>query len=206
MEEKDLGGKMMQAAWSVLLIGIIVFVLFSFMLELFFEPGKSSIVFHAQADMRSLATALEAYRVDHEAYPPGMMMRDLAAQSKELKESRLQGANGRDLQTLSPLLTTPVSYITTIPWQPEYGKANFKLPFAYHGNDRAYILFASGPDNFYDFQPEPDFMETRDADAIREFCMLLTFDPTNGTKCSGDLFRFSLDALEKDKDEKTEAE
>jgi len=54
-----------------------------------------SLVSRARSDMRSLATAIESYYVDHSVYPPAM-----------------------EGEQLPPLLTTPVAYLTSLPHDP----------------------------------------------------------------------------------------
>jgi len=63
-----------------------------------------SKVARCKADMRSLATALEAYRVDQPSYPPWLWGQ--------------QSPIGNVLSMRLKPLTTPVSYITSIPGDP----------------------------------------------------------------------------------------
>jgi len=94
----------------------------------------------AKADMRSLATALESYYIDWNAYP----------------------------RTLTPYLTTPISYMSAIPNDPF---ARQPKPIQYELNGKStWKLWSVGPDQ-------------KDDKATLEF------DPTNGTISGGDLIR-----------------
>ena len=93
----------------------------------------------AKADMRSLATALESYYIDMNQYPP----------------------------SLAPNLTTPITYITHIPYDsfsPQSGTLNYWVA----KND--WKLWSIGPDQNNNLAE-------------------IVYDPTNGTTSAGDLIR-----------------
>jgi general secretion pathway protein G len=132
-----------------------------------------------QADMRTIAGALEAYRIDERAYPP---------------------AAADDFLLNLPLnaLTTPLAYLTTLPVDPfgpapmNHGPAveqhgyQYKdsrttsegLPGEIFGHiwralpDKRYYLHSAGPNRVWDVLP------------------YIEYDPTNGTTSPGDISRF----------------
>jgi type II secretion system protein G len=141
-------------------------------------------VSRAEADMRSIATAIESYRVDRNNYPTENFIHPLN-----------QGMLGtQNVVKLMPL-TTPVAYISNLPNDPFARKGdilNQVDPITYHYaalNDLMYpanpffagynlegvyclwILQSSGPDK----DPEP-FQFPR-------------YDPTNGTVSVGNILR-----------------
>jgi type II secretion system protein G len=81
---------------ELLIVVAIIAILAAIAVPNFLEAQTRSKISRAKADMRSLATALEAYCVDQNGYP-------------------IPSSRGMDLVRDAPELTTPVSYITSIP-------------------------------------------------------------------------------------------
>src|SRR5690606_19174726 len=71
----------------------------------FLEAQTRAKVSRAQADMRSIATALEAYRIDNNGYPYGVVDNVLAP---AFSPANIQ-------YTVVARLSTPISYITSYP-------------------------------------------------------------------------------------------
>lgn len=145
----------------------------------FQDAQARSKVARVHADMRTIATALEAYRTDARAYPVG--------------------ARG-DITLLRPLdvLTSPISYLSAIPEEPfspatfnfaptmRMGGYNYKDRVTTSVNmpgetyremwqqlpDAQWMLHSPGPNRVWDVQPYADY------------------DPTNGTLSIGDITRF----------------
>ena len=142
----------------------------------FLEAQTRAKISATQADMRSLAVAMEAYRIDANNYPIDA------------------GAGKPPYSGIESLvaLTSPVAYISTVPRDifqrqkqaPQY----FGYPFYVHAplgrqltaaerNIRfTWVLYSLGPDrdtDFFDFHPVTG-----------------AYDPTNGTVSSGDIGRF----------------
>jgi len=103
----------------------------------FLEAQTRAKVSRARSDMRSLQIALESYNVDQNRYPP----------------------------TLTPCLTTPITYITSVPKDPFSPQDN---PIQYELNGKVWKLWSVGPDHQDDHAA-------------------LAFDPTNGTNSRGDI-------------------
>src|SRR2546423_12331708 len=88
---------------ELLIVVAIVAVLAAIAVPNYLEAQMRSKTSRMQADMRSTATALEAYAVDYDRYPAYCNANDY-----------LEGTN--EVETFVPtLLTTPVSYLTTLP-------------------------------------------------------------------------------------------
>ena len=120
------------AAGAVFLSGggvvVVVPVLAAIAVPNFLEAQVRSKVSRAHSDMRSLATAIEAYMIDNNTYP------------KELE----------------PFLTTPVAYITSVPTDPFATTEG--AAFRYRSqDDKGWILFSAGPDKQYDIDPVKDY-------------------------------------------------
>lgn len=196
--------------WAIVAALVLVF----FVLPNFMPVKSRSKISRIKADQRSLATALEAYFADNQAYPATRPLREFGAKSAEA----LKKAGGFGLPTIEPGrgmtsgLTTPVSYITALYPEPYFVRGDttgsggvvepywFKLPgrprrhrplwpYPYY-NDRnlGWIVWACGPDNVYDItDPKAvyDAADTSPSAALME----LTYDPTNGSSSRGDIWR-----------------
>lgn len=129
-------------------------------------------VSRSRTDQRSMATALEAFFVDHNYYPPT-----------------------NPLGTAPFQITTPIAYAT----------GNFPDPFSstkggsyrYYVSDdgHSWILISPGPDGTYDLTEKTYKDAARRAGpynwkALQQLLAPYTYDPTNGTVSTGDIFRF----------------
>jgi type II secretion system protein G len=150
---------------ELLIVVAIIAILALIALPNFLEAQTRAKVARIHADMRSLATALEAYRVDNNAYPPSANPPDWMP----------------DTQTWR--LTTPIAYITSVPKDTfAFKPAEMLLggPFGVFGDyihyvdqaalDQYWLLFSYGPDGDLEFEE-------------------VHYDPTNGTVSSGDIYR-----------------
>lgn len=149
----------------------------------FQEAQERSKVSRVKADQRSLATALEAYAVDCNAYALWEMRTDF-------QTPRPTFMTPRPGKMLAGSLTTPIAYITGYvvdPFSP--GKNEW---FSYYTSDKAWILISAGPDKVYDIMPQQDFRQPRDSTALWNTLVNKTYDPTNGTVSSGDIWRSNL--------------
>lgn len=158
---------------ELLIVVAIIAILAAIAVPNFLEAQVRSKVSRCKSDMRSLATALESYRVDYHYYPPWRW-----GQSSPI---------GNVLSMRLKPLTTPVSYITSIPPDPfppalgnPFTKADtFDYACVEQGETpemygalfgRQWRLASAGPDLQqtwgYDVPP---------------------YDATNGTKSKGDI-------------------
>ena len=158
----------------------------------FLEAEQRSQVSRAKADMRSLATAIEAYSVDTDTYPAwtsgpeGSIYGTLAAPGGPLagQPTFRMKANASDpVMTL----TTPIMYLTSVPsdpFSPVGGQA-----FSYWGDNGRWLVWSAGPDKVYDITlenvPKAFAPDNTPSDLLKQ----KTYDPTNGTVSSGDVWR-----------------
>jgi type II secretion system protein G len=183
---------------ELLIVVAIIAILAAIAVPNFLEAQTRAKVSRAKTDMRSIATALESYRVDTNRYP-------------------LVGVPG--LPTFADLLvpfsrrlsaiTTPVAYISSLPRDPfaVIGQIEQGFPFS----DPSYVY---APGNLYfgnlasfdneTFRHSVFSVASRGPDRViffGNYCMAhpvavannrqLTgaYDPTNGTISEGDIFR-----------------
>lgn len=150
--------------------------------------GDRARVGRVKTDMRSMATALESYFLDHGALPPAI----------PASSARAAGAGG-----VAPGLTTPVAYLVSLP--PDVLASEKGESLRYHAEGDEYLLFSAGPDRSYDIRdpglairgvevgPEagPGGIES-ELDAARVRLIPLTYDPTNGATSGGDVWRHGV--------------
>jgi type II secretion system protein G len=191
---------------ELLIVVAIIAILAAIAVPNFMEASTRAKVSRVKNDMRSLATAVEAYRVDNIAYPeyaviqfPATTVDDPAtAAGDDFFEhfSRVPGIG----------ITTPVAYIGSIP--PDlFAIGRFPGPeprtwdFSYKNSRQNFRIF-TGP-------PEPwlgpggsvllkDWGEWRlssggpDGTRIADIKANRIYDPTNGTASIGDIVRCQL--------------
>jgi prepilin-type N-terminal cleavage/methylation domain-containing protein len=159
----------------------------------FIEAQTRAKVSRTRADLRSLATALEAYRVDNNQYPRA----DL----------------GMQLSRRLARLATPIAYISSTPTDPFFvesgaGLAGFEPDYVYcsgnvyFGNSAAYdrpeflgsiySLAGRGPDGdiFYGGYCMAHPVAQGNGAYYRG-----AYDPTNGVASAGDIIRLSSGSL-----------
>lgn len=169
---------------ELLIVVAIIAILSAIALPNFLEAQTRSKIARAKSDLRALATALEAYAVDHNSYPPAPIML------------------GPRFRRLRPL-TTPVAHITGIPSDPfksqdpqgfgrwrsgmyDYGATPIDKPSRWG-------LASDGPDRQDDTHPSmfyPGYSPELFAGQVEGYDYTL-YDPTNGTISRGDIFRAS---------------
>ena len=108
---------------ELLIVVAIIAILAAIAVPNFLEAQVRSKVSRAHADMRSLANAVEAYRVDHNRFP---LDGDDFAQPQSF-----------DVLTRLVVLTTPIAFIASIPEDP-FHTENIDMGYAA-------VLFMTGP-------------------------------------------------------------
>lgn len=171
--------------WCIkaLLIFLVLAVIAVIAIPTTFEFSSVAWARYKKEDILTIAAGLEAYYVDHGAYPAWSADDESLNGAKHLK-----------------VLTTPVSYLSSIPrhfdelFQPvstSYGRS----PFKYYSTESSWILWCSGPDYDYDLDHAflidiVKFGESEEVFQLHDFC----YDPTNGNKSSGDIYRVGGEA------------
>jgi type II secretory pathway pseudopilin PulG len=126
----------------------------------FTEAQLRAKISRSKADERNLATALETYRVDHNRYPYSLH-----------------------------ILTTPVAYITSIPFDP-FAEEGAEIIYDYVSDYKSrWLLRSLGPDRDADTDLQRLLEQASDVSDLRFVCQPWEFDPTNGTVSSGDILR-----------------
>ena len=168
---------------ELLIVVAIIAILAAIAVPNFLEAQVRSKVSRAHADMRSIATALESYRVDNPGYPPGFYT-----------------WSGTGLDPLWRL-TTPVAHITSIPKDPFFFMETYSAivgpgPYWYwqipkidpnfgesgYWMHKAWRLASAGPDTKHG-------QGSINGDAVYELNWI-DYDSTNGTVSRGEIMRW----------------
>jgi prepilin-type N-terminal cleavage/methylation domain-containing protein len=155
---------------ELLIVVGIVAILAAIALPNFLEAQMRSKVSRTRADLRTLATALETYRVDSNSYPANTTNDEVPL-----------------------VLTTPVGYIIRVPQDIfRSADAGGPKPLSYH-NVRAFVeagTFA-WPQNDLRRYGEWRFFSYGPA---REYVPYIPYDPTNGTVSVGAILRTQINS------------
>ena len=166
---------------ELLIVVAIIAILAAIAVPNFLEAQVRSKVSRAMSDMRSLKTALEAYRLDNNEY--------------------ITDVGGDELPNWAHL-TTPIAYITSIPLVPFPFRGYAGNPFppgqewtdymwGHIGRPESqargiyYVMLCAGPDFDGDFYWRAG--EIHEIDDASGPAIDAVYNPTNGTKSSGDL-------------------
>jgi len=187
---------------ELLIVVAIIAILAAIAVPNFLEAQVRSKVSRVKADMRSIATALEAYAVDNNRVP-----------CDDWEFGKLPRYRGGELAVYAQI-TTPISYMTSIPKDPFIEKGSidkggvlkmdrkyiqYTTSFAVRDQDRADRSGARGRNYTWMLHsPGPTHNETRPADPsmrmqATSICAgsqgLWIYDATNGTVSHGMIIR-----------------
>lgn len=197
---------------ELLIVVAIIAILAAIAVPNFLEAQTRSKVSRVKADHRSLTTALEAYRVDYNNYPPSWKTQDGTQTFLPGPQPGVVGLVGTTVSVRIQRLawiTTPIAYMTSIPLDPFSPE-----------KDAAPGLNSQNPVSVYWDSPFTDFRKVSNANLFldsqgeqnRRLSFLLTsfgpdrifeaavggltsteglklYDATNGTLSKGDIFR-----------------
>jgi type II secretory pathway pseudopilin PulG len=132
----------------------------------------------ARNDLRILSQSLQEYYSDYGAFPKS----DISS----------GGARGLPIRGfISAVLTSPVAYIPNLPLDPFSPKRSVYSYFTgATSTTQLWILISAGPDNDYDIDSEG--ISGRNLLEPAALLKKLSYDPTNGAKSSGDLWRLMI--------------
>lgn len=195
---------------ELLIVVAIIAILAAIAVPNFLEAQTRSKVSRVQADMRTINTALEAYAVDNNAYPPSIGRSPM----EPLPRRNISGMDKR-------LLTTPIAYITTVPAEAfvtqnpgpgaesgrlniygshrGFGTVSYNLPF------NSWMMWSIGPDlrtQTGGYRPLEIIERSEDlyvGFGLEDYGPTyngVRYDPTNGTLSIGDIYRFGPNATE----------
>ncbi len=184
---------------ELLIVVAIIAILAAIAVPNFLEAQVRSKVSRAKADMRSLATAVEAYSVDHNHYPLAVSLEDPG------EFTMFSGIE--PIESLAPFtVTTPVAYITSLPRDIFPDKEQTDTNQTFHYLDRQTADRRNEPTLFEDYHEAlygtrqnfgywmftvgPDLNHDEDLSGGDPDLATALYDPTNGTVSSGDIYYF----------------
>lgn len=179
---------------ELLVVVAIIAILAAIALPNFLEAQVRAKVSRASADLRTVATALESYSVDNNAYPVENYASPLLVSDGTLMA--LPNA-----VKLAPL-TSPIAYLTSLPpdpFDPGNDPINQTSPHTYHYasiNDLLYpgsVFFQGGGAN-EEKRPCSWILQSYGPDrgvdhGLPSFYQFPRYDPTNGTVSIGNVLR-----------------
>ena len=197
---------------ELLIVIAIIAILALIAIPNFLEAQTRSKVSRSQADMRSVATAIEAYYLDYNSY---IWSADNKYWQTSAPGAAFTQSNPANNYAWYGRLSTPVAYITTIPRDPfSKGFPNVGLPdkcyFNYYAgamletdtSPRSFwVLAGMGPDllpNIYQVKTvgaDPSWLDVLNPSGgvplsnETNQTTDLPYDPTNGTISAGDVMR-----------------
>jgi prepilin-type N-terminal cleavage/methylation domain-containing protein len=188
---------------ELLIVVAIIAILAAIAVPNFLEAQVRAKVSRNRSDLRTYATAMEAYYVDNNRYPPD-------SDNSLLDEIAQRGSSASNLQTGFMYLTTPVAFLTSLPTDPfqsqtdpngrsgaiffELGSGSDNAGWSHGwGNQsddgapvvQSWMISGVGPDK--DDQTVNNDAWPGRAGGIS--VALNTYDPTNGTISQGDIYR-----------------
>ncbi len=188
---------------ELLIVVAIIAILAAIAVPNFLEAQTRSKVSRAKADMRSLATATEAYYVDNNEYP--------TPSDEEGVQVPISSATTEVFETrASTLITTPVAFITQRLNEPFPGVVSGEDP-QFHYGTRAYLFALEGDETEYNsYVVDLGVVDWGGASSFSTYFYLshgpdsdhdspeldenpsgpALYDPTNGTLSSGDVIYF----------------
>ncbi|MFH1742134.1 MAG: prepilin-type N-terminal cleavage/methylation domain-containing protein [bacterium] len=193
---------------ELLIVVAIIGILAAIAVPNFLNAQVRAKVSRAQAEEKQLQTALESFFLDNSSYPPLTNMDRTISNNYKNNPGNLDSARieiGRGARARRMYLTTPISYMSSIPFEPFRGGGN-DYSYLYGSNGTSYyILVSYGPDG----QPgnglrgndvEPllvkDYTGARENDWDRAAykdgkltLSQLTYAPSNGTSSGGDVIK-----------------
>jgi prepilin-type N-terminal cleavage/methylation domain-containing protein len=147
---------------ELLVVMAIIAILYAVAVPNFLEAQSRSKVSRVKADMRSMATGIEAYYVDNNAYPPN---------AEILWQGPVKYLSSPFADPFADYKGTPFKYVVGRPAIEKAIEAGYLPPdYPVTDNNEIWLLYSPGPDT------------TDDGGAI-------VYDPTNGTISSGDVIR-----------------
>jgi prepilin-type N-terminal cleavage/methylation domain-containing protein len=187
---------------ELLIVVAIIAILAAIAVPNFLEAQTRSKVSRCRADMRTVVTALESYRVDNPKYA---MMNDVAAPGIPNPTYPFNdiSTGGDDHARVPSWLTTPISYMTSIPNDPFVlreallGQTAQQLAVAQryvYFNYEQFLATFPGNASFLNRQEDAGawlmYGVGPDRDPFNYVnAVYINYDPTNGTISGGNIFR-----------------
>ncbi len=194
---------------ELLIVVAIIGILAAIAVPNFLGAQVRAKVAKAQAEMRSIQNALESFYIDNNTYPPMCGgERKLRRQYKDQFDEPELGtidiahiATGTRDTDVRIYLTTPVAYITSLPYDPFHGDGQ-EYSYGYGSCDGSYYVLTSwgpdqqdgigDPDKLNEWQYTGARMSDRFEVAVRDSQLIMAdflYEPSNGTTSQGDLIK-----------------
>jgi prepilin-type N-terminal cleavage/methylation domain-containing protein len=181
---------------ELLIVVAIIGILAAIAIPNFLQAQVRSKVARVDSDLRVIGMGMELYLVDYNQYPPGLNLSPLPP-------------NPVYVMCDTRLLTTPISYIASLPMDvfrppaeqvPGYQGTNFRtyardVPRGYDFPHNSWMTWSYGPNGISEtgaYRPLPSIIanEARGLPSPMNYNGT-RYDPTNGTISDGDVYRFS---------------
>ena len=197
---------------ELLIVVAIIAILAAIAVPNFLEAQTRSKVSRVKTDLRTIATGLESYRLDSNAYP--LVRANLVRNAEQHNRGGIHGVWD---------LTTPIAYLSTVdyvdpfqrtggrnefghvagnpdPWGTAYSLSYVNIRLYREQNDLQalarpdYVLLSLGPDQIRGPNPYGTAQwavgnYARDPLGTNYY-VAATYDATNGTRSAGDIFRW----------------
>ena len=143
---------------ELLIVVAIIAILAAIAVPNFLEAQTRSKVSRVRADFRTIATAVESYRVDHNSYPEGTdnpnnypqrIVDFFGPKAGGFYTFRTRGASGQQVGVDFANVTTPIAYISSVPTDPFAQQAAGFLTYCYRNakeKKNGWVLTSFGPD------------------------------------------------------------
>lgn len=191
---------------ELLIVVAIIAILAAIAVPNFLEAQTRARIARSKADMRTLGVAIESYIVDYNEGPPDGDDPTIARTHTALEQGRntdiffisagnqIPDTPALSASSITPftyrvyrrwsLITTPISYITSIPIEP-YSQF---VPYGYNTyagspNPAVGIIVSCGPDRVA--------TGLRDASRFDPGTVMDVYDPSNGTLSAGEVYRLT---------------
>lgn len=192
---------------ELLIVVAIIAILAAIAVPNFLEAQTRAKVSRVRADTRTIVTALESYRVDFPKYPPMSDRNAPGIPASTWSVFQDIGTGGDDHSRTPSYLTTPVAYITSIPFDPFIDKAQIlgsTEALKHIGNRYVYFNYAQFVEGF----PTSQSFRDRSTDAGEWLLygigpdrepsnygagVYVNYDSSNGTISGGNIFRTQKD-------------
>lgn len=178
---------------ELLIVIAIILILIAIALPNFLEAQIRARVTKAKGEIRSLATAMEAYFLDFKNYPA------------ESEDDCLTTGSGRNRLSCGLLwLSSPIKYITSIPEDPFPGTGDLSKPSYEMGGAECggrctglvdtvtlvtWCMYTRAPD-----APKEEIRSASPHSDPYDGVSVESYAPTNGTKSEGDIWQFGGDS------------
>ena len=171
---------------ELLIVVAIIAILAAIAVPNFLEAQTRSKVTRAISDMRAVGVAIRVYQTDHNQIPT--LHRSIRPRTWIVDYMRLEGSH---IRRSGDLLTTPVAYLTQVPF--DYFNSLMPGGWPDPGNTRWSFILSAAPQGWKSAGDESGahpgfwFLESCGPSLSWDHAGAWEYDPTNGTVSRGNL-------------------